>query len=141
MSHTPAALAGGREKPNFFNLAAELLGESPPGKGQLLHLACLSFSEASMLQVPAIELCMKLADQLITDGFVTDTEPLMLNGSRHDTMCDDFVPPWGDKMDGGKPTLRALSGRHRKYAARSATLHLLVNIFIEEIGGVLDHAG
>ena len=33
-------------------LAAELPGESPPGKGQLLHLACLSFSEASMLQVP-----------------------------------------------------------------------------------------
>ena len=29
-------------------LAAELPGESPPGKGQLLHLACRSFSEASM---------------------------------------------------------------------------------------------
>ena len=44
-------------------LAAELPGESPPGKGQLLHLACRSFSEASMLQVPAMERCMKLADE------------------------------------------------------------------------------
>ena len=75
-------------------LAAELLGESPPGKGQLLHLACLSFSETSMLQVPAMERCMKLADEILTDGFVTDTEALVLTGSRYDTMGDDIAPPW-----------------------------------------------
>ena len=122
-------------------LAAELPGESPSGK-QILHLACLSFSEASMLQVPAMERCMKLADEILTDGFVTNTEPLMLNGSRRDTMGDDFVPPWGDKTDGGKPTLRAFSVCHHKSAARSATLHLLVNIFMEEIGSnVIDHVG
>ena len=126
----------------LYYLAAELPGESPPGKGQLLHLACLSFSEASMLQVPAMERCMKLADEILTDGFVTDTEPLMLNGSRYDTMGDDFVPPWGDKVDGGKPTLRAFSVCHHKSAARSATLHLLVNLFMEEIGSnVIDHVG
>ena len=55
-----------------------------------------------MLQVPAMERCMKLADEILTDGFVTDTEPLMLNGSRYDTMGDGFVPPWGDKTDGGQ---------------------------------------
>ena len=113
-------------------LAAELPGESPPGKGQLLHLACLSFSQASMVQVPAMERCRQLADEVLTDGFATDTEPLMLNGSRHATMGDDFVPPWGGKMDGGKPALRAFSVCHHKSAARSATLHLSVSIFMEQ---------
>ena len=85
---------------------------------------------------------MKLADEILTDGFVTDTEPLMLNGSRHDTMGDDVVPPWGGKMDGDKPTLRAFSVCHHKSAARSATQRLLVNIFMEEIGSkVIDHVG
>ena len=85
---------------------------------------------------------MKLADEILTDGFVTDTEPLMLNGSRHGTMGDDFVPPWGDKMDGGKPTLRAFNVCHHNSAARSTTLHRLVNTFMEEIGSnVFDHVG
>ena len=35
-------------------------------------------------------------------------------------------------MDGGKPTLRAFSVCHHTYDARSATLHLLVNIFMED---------
>ena len=43
-------------------------------------------------------------------------------------------------MDGAKPALRAFSACHHKSAARSDTRHLLVNIFIEEIGSnVFDH--
>ena len=43
---------------------------------------------------------------------------------------------------GGKPLRRAYSVCHHKYAARSATLHLLVHIFMEELGSnVIDHVG
>eukprot|EP00974_Lingulodinium_polyedra_P115644 11156135-Lingulodinium_polyedra.AAC.1 len=62
-----------------------------------------------MLQVPALERCMKLADEILTDGFVTVMGPLMLNGPARDKMGEDFAPPWGDNTDGGKPTLRAFS--------------------------------
>ena len=115
-----------------IHLAAELPGESLPVQGHRLHLACLSFSEESMLQVPGPDRCLKLADEILTDGFITDMEPLVLNGSARDKMGEDFVPPWGDKI-GGHPTVRAFSVCHHKSAARSSTLHLLVNIFTEEI--------
>ena len=41
-------------------------------------------------------------------------------------------------MDGGKPTLRAFSVCHHKSAARSATLHLLVNSIMDELGSKCD---
>ena len=45
----------------------------------IVRLATLSFSEASMVCTPNIERCLKLADELLTDGFVTETEPVILN--------------------------------------------------------------
>ena len=49
---------------------------------------------------------------------------------------------WGGTMVGGNRTLRAFNVRHHKSAARSATLHLRVNIFMEEIvSSVSEHAG
>ena len=62
--------------------------ENLPGKSpatvtaqgvHILHIATLSFSEASMVCMPNVERCLKLADEILTDGFVTETEPLILN--------------------------------------------------------------
>ena len=48
---------------------------------RVVHVATLAFSETSMVSLPNNERCMKLADEILTYGFVTDTEPLMLNVS------------------------------------------------------------
>ena len=62
--------------------------ENLPGKSptivtaqavHIVHIATLSFSEASMVCVPSVEKCLKLADEILTDGFITETEPLILN--------------------------------------------------------------
>ena len=62
--------------------------ENLPGKSpatvmaqdvHIVHIATLSFSEASMVCTPNIERCLKLADEILTDGFITETEPVILN--------------------------------------------------------------
>ena len=62
--------------------------ENLPGKSpttvtaqdvHIVHIATLSFSEASMVCMPNVERCLKLADEILTDGFVTETEPLILD--------------------------------------------------------------
>ena len=62
--------------------------ENLPGKSpttvtaqdvHIVHIATLSFSEASMVTGPNVERCLKLADEILTHGFITETEPLILN--------------------------------------------------------------
>ena len=74
----------------------------------------------------------------MTDGFVTDTEPLLLDVSptRMGTVqgiqgLAGIIPPWGDTVN-GKPSLRPFSMLHHKSAARVIALHILVNVFMEE---------
>ena len=86
---------------------------------------------------PTVDKILKLADEILTDGFVTDTEPLLLDVSP--TRMDAIqgiqnmagIPPWGDMVN-GKPTLRPFSILHHKSAARVIALHILVNVFMEE---------
>ena len=104
----------------------------------VVHLATISFFGASMVCEPTVDKVLKLADEILTDGFVTDTEPLLLDVSP--TRMDAIqgiqnmagIPPWGDMMVNGKRTLRPFSILHHKSAARVITLHLLVNVFMEE---------
>ena len=102
---------------------------------RVVHVATLAFSETSMVCLPNIERCMKLADEILTDGFVTDTEPRMLNVSMTDIELEaraaPGIPPWGDTSN-GKRSLRPFSLCHHKSAARVITLHLLLNCFLEE---------
>ena len=103
----------------------------------VMHLATISFSATSMVCEPTKDKILKLADEILTDGFVTDTEPLLLDVSP--TRMDAIqgiqnmagIPPWGD-MANGKPTLRPFSILHHKSAARVIALHILVNVFMEE---------
>ena len=119
-----------------------MMGDDLPGKlvGSLeaqdvcvMHLATISFSATSMVCEPTIDKIMKLVDEILTDGFVTDTEPLLLNVSP--TQMENQVllgiPPWGEMVN-GKPSLRPFSVCHHKSAARVIALHLLVNVFMGE---------
>ena len=74
-----------------------LLGHDLPGKPVgsvtaqdvcVMHLATISFSATSMVCEPTKDKILKLADEILTDGFVTDTEPLLLDVSP--TRMDDM---------------------------------------------------
>ena len=99
----------------------------------VVHLAAISFSGASMVCEPTVDKCLKLADEILTDGFVTDTEPLLLNVSPTQMENQGLlgIPPWGEMVN-GKPSLRPFSVCHHKSAARVIALHILVNVFMEE---------
>ena len=98
-----------------------------------MHLATISFSGASMVCEPTVDKCLKLADEILTDGFVTDTEPLLLNvtPTQMEQQGLPGIPPWG-VMVNGVASLRPFSVCHHKSAARVIALHLLVNVFMEE---------
>ena len=80
----------------------------------------------SMVGSPTIERCLKIADEILTDGFVTETEPLMLKASWTEVQKHRVlgISPWGETVNGNQ-TLRAFSLCHHKSAARVITLHLL----------------
>ena len=102
----------------------------------VMHLATISFSATSMVCEPPIEKILKLADEILTDGFVTDTEPLLLDVSpthleAASLQMSGSIPPWGDVVN-GKPSLRAFSVCHHKSASRVIALNILLNVFMEE---------
>ena len=99
----------------------------------VMHLATISFSGASMVCEPPIEKILKLADEILTDGFVTDTEPLILHVTPTQMEEEGLkgIPPWGAMVDGVQ-SLRPFSVCHHKSASRVIALHLVLNAFLEE---------
>ena len=99
----------------------------------VMHLATISISAKSMVCEPAIDNILKLADDILTDGFVTDTEPLILNVTpmQMEQQGLEGISPWGAMVD-GVASLRPFSVCHHKSAARVIALHLLLNVFMEE---------
>ena len=101
----------------------------------VMHLATISFSPTSMVCEPTIDKIMKLVDEILTDGFVTDTEPLILNVTpmqmEKEVDLMEGISPWGAMVD-GVASLRPFSVCHHKSAARVIALHLLLNVFLEE---------
>ena len=102
----------------------------------VMHLATISFSATSMVCEPTIDKIMKLVDEILTDGFVTDTEPLLLDVSpthleAASIHTNEIIPPWGDAVN-GQPSLRVFSLCHHKSASRVVALHVLLNVFMEE---------
>ena len=101
----------------------------------VMHLATISFSATSMVCEPTIDKIMKLVDEILTDGFVTDTEPLILNVTpmQMEQQGLEGIPPWGATVGvDGSASLRPFSVCHHKSAARVIALHLLLNVFLEE---------
>lgn len=99
----------------------------------VMHLATISFSATSMVCEPPIQKILKLADEILTDGFVTDTEPLILNVTPTQMEEEGLkgIPPWGAMVDGVQ-SLRPFSVCHHKSASRVIALHLVLNAFLEE---------
>ena len=105
----------------------------------VMHLATISFSATSMVCEPTKDKILKLADEILTDGFVTDTEPLILNVTPMQMekemlnvdLMEEGISPWGAMVD-GVASLRPFSVCHHKSAARVIALHLLLNVFMEE---------
>ena len=99
----------------------------------VMHLATISFSATSMVCEPPIEKILKLADEILTDGFVTDTEPLILNVTPTQMEEEGLkgIPPWGAMVDGVQ-SLRPFSVCNHKSAPRVIALHLVLNAFLEE---------
>ena len=98
-----------------------------------MHIATISFSAESMVCEPTIEKILKLADEILTKGFVTDTEPLILNvtPTQMEQQGLKGIPPWGATMDGSE-SIRPFSVCHHKSSARVTALHLLLLPFIQE---------
>ena len=121
-----------------------VMGGDLPGKplGSLtgkdvcvVHLATISFLGASMVCEPTIDKIIKLVDEILTDGFVTDTEPLILNvtPTQMEQQGQEGISPWGATVGvDGFASLRPFSVCHHKSAARVIALHLLLNVFMEE---------
>ncbi len=124
-------------KPPFLDadVPSKSVDSVSPTDVHVAHLATMSLSEISMVCPPSMERVMKLADEILTDGFVTETEPLMLNASPKEIQQLQegwaFFPPWGETVNGNR-TLRPFSLCHHKSAARVITLRLIVNVFLED---------
>ena len=86
-----------------------------------------------MVCEPTSDKILKLVDEILTDGFVTDTEPLILNVTpmQMEQQGLEGISPWGAMVD-GVASLRPFSVCHHKSAARVIALHILVNVFMEE---------
>ena len=108
-------------------------GELTAADVLVMHLATISFSATSMVCEPPIEKILKLADEILTDGFVTDTEPFILNVTPTQMEEEGLkgIPPWGAMVDGVQ-SLRPFSVCHHKSASRVIALHLVLNAFLEE---------
>ena len=98
-----------------------------------MHLATTSFHGASMMCEPTVDKILKLADEILNDGFVIETEPLLLNVTP--VVIEQAgllgIPPWGETVN-GYPSLRAFRLCHHKSAVRVIALHLLLNVIMEE---------
>ena len=102
----------------------------------VVHLATISFLGAPMVCEPTVDKILKLADEILTDGIVTDTEPLLLDVSpthleAASVLTHESIPPWGDVVN-VYPSLRVFSLCHHKSASRVVALHILWNVLMEE---------
>ena len=119
------------EEPMIFN--AELpVSECVSEQTHTLHLAALAFDVNSVIEDPSTERCLKLADEILTDGFLSEAEPLQVNCPlNHGLGWEDFIPPWGASTAEGKPTLRPFSVWHHKSALRASTAMVICHLFAE----------
>jgi hypothetical protein len=93
----------------------------------IFHLAQLDFSRlVTLRQPPAIKASLLLADEILTSGFVTNGDPIMVH------LLDDLrstVPgPWPPEMGSS----RAFVFGYVKGANRMCTLHTLITLCLDD---------
>ena len=102
-----------------------------PGANLFFHLAQLDFSEhASLRGPPALRTCCLLADEILTDGFVTVGDPLLV--TRKECPPTDKGTGHWPSQDQGQPTAPAFAMGFVKGSARICTLHALVTVLLDE---------
>ena len=92
MDSNPPLLAG--------HLPGKPMGSLTAQDVCVVHLAGISFLRKNMVCEPTLHKIFKLADSILTDGFVTETEPLLLDVSpthleEATVHTYDNIPPWG----------------------------------------------
>ena len=85
-----------------------------------------------------------MADEILTDGFVTHTEPSLLNATESDmekvAVKVSGGPAWARSQEEPHEGVQYFSFCHHKSAARVATLHMLITIFMDDSADMKSHA-
>jgi hypothetical protein len=101
----------------------------------LVHPAALGWtSECSTKLAPDTMVCVKLAAEMLKDGFMTSMDPLLCmqpRGLATGTDAGSVHPGWANQMRPETP-LALLSLGHIKGAARSATFHMLTLLCVQD---------
>ena len=114
----------------------EFLVDIPAGQNDTMniHIACLNFDPAHSPREPTrSNTCLELLDNILTDGFVTDRDPLIVcTGGPEKIRARGNVAsemPWAE---GSAAALPAFSVALQKGSARVATLHLVLSICLDD---------
>ena len=92
----------------------------PCGGVFLLHIACFSFdADASTNMPPGQSTALALADEILTDGFLTQHEPLLVS---QPPFLEGVAAPWQTAAAGNAAVLPAQSVGYTKGQSRMTTL-------------------
>ena len=99
--------------------------DSAPG---IVHLASLDFTHSCSLKgAPSLKVSLQLLEEIVTDGFVSAGEPILVTAIQKDTVLDC---PW--KQDHPEDTIGAFGLGFVKGAARICTLHAIILVALED---------
>ena len=106
-----------------------------PNASTTVHLAMLSIDPARCPREPAsVYVVRQLVDSIMTDGFLTEHEPLRICSGGPEEMAraareavGDMEPPWKQVS-----AVLPMCLGHHKSASRVAALHLIVQLFIDD---------
>ena len=99
--------------------------DSAPG---IVHLASLDFTQnCSLKGPPSLKVSLQLLEEIVTDGFVSAGEPILVTAIPKDTVPDG---PW--KQDHLHDIIGAFGLGFVKGAARVCTLHAIIRMAWED---------
>ena len=102
----------------------------------ILHIGMLSFHPSSTPHEPTrAKTCLELVDSILTFGFLTKHEPLLLCSGGEVRVQElqelGVDPAWTNLLE-ASVTIPPLSIGHHKSAARAITLHLILSLFMDD---------
>ena len=95
-------------------------------KPLVVHVACLTFyPEGSLKGNPEVATVLRLMEEILADGFVSASEPLLVvQDARIDGDSEDVASPWGNTAGAMRPfTLGYAKGQ-----ARATTLLAILSV-------------
>jgi hypothetical protein len=112
---------------DFRHLPQQEPGHQESGPG-IVHLASLDFTQnCSLKGPPSLKVSLQLLEEIVTDGFVSAGEPILVTGITKDTVPDG---PW--KQDHVRDPIGAFGLGFVKGAARVCTLHAIIRVAWED---------